>query len=202
MVETPPRTTPPPAISRTSEPTAFEEMCNLLEQIDADLPDGYRTEIIGGNIVVSPWSKGLYLRIMRSLVRQLRPHLPEGHEIDTSPCLFLFPGHERSYGPDIHVSDEALTNVDSIHLPGEALSLVGELTSPSTADFDRREKVEVYGRAEVPVYVLVDMDETTVTVYSSPSSKGYRTHTQIKFGEKVRIPVPFECELDTAGWDS
>lgn len=198
MVETPPRT-----IGRASEPAGgYEELCRVLEKIDAGLPDGYKTEIIRGRVVVSPWSKGAYLRIMRGFMRQLRPYVPDGHEIDSAPCLFTFPGFARSFGPDVHVSDEALTDIDSIHLPGEALSLVGEFTSRSTADFDRRDKVEVYGRAGVPVYVLVDMLETTVTVYSSPSDQGYRSHTQVKFGDKVQIPAPFDCELDTADWQA
>lgn len=200
MVETP----PPRTISRPSEPQGgFEELCQVLEKIDADLPAGYRTEIIGGKIIVSPWSKGSYLRVMRSFMRQLRSHVPDGHEISEAPCLFKFPVHEREYGPDIHVADEVMVDIDSIHLPGEALSLVGELTSPSTAHFDRQDKAEAYGKAEVPVYVLIDMAVGSVTVYHDPTpDRGYRAHTQVKFGDKVHIPAPFDCELDTAGWEA
>ncbi|MGX8906001.1 Uma2 family endonuclease [Streptomyces netropsis] len=126
----------------------------------------------------------------------------EGYE---EPCRLLEKidaGLPDGYRTEIIRGRVALTDIDSIHLPGEALSLVGEFTSRSTADFDRRDKVEVYGRAGVPVYVLVDMLETTVTVYSSPSDQGYRSHTQVKFGDKVQIPAPFDCELDTADWQA
>ncbi|MFC5720139.1 Uma2 family endonuclease [Streptomyces gamaensis] len=200
MVETP----PPQSIDRSPEPRGgFDELCRILEQIDAGLPDGYRTEIIGGKVVVSPWSRGKYLPIMRSFTKQVGPHVPEGHAIDTSPCLFAFPVREKAYGPDIHVSDEVLVDVDNFKLPGEALSLVAELTSPSTAHTDHTEKLEVYGKAGVPVYVLVDMLQAQVTVFSDPSPDlGYRTLTHIKFGDRVRIPAPFDCELDTAGWEA
>lgn len=196
MVETPPTQT----IDGTSDPARYEELRRTLDQLDSALPDGYRAEIIGGNIVMSPWSRGAYLRVMRSMIRQLAPHAPEGHEADSSPCLFSFPGHESDFGPDIHVSDADLTDIESIHLPGEALSLVGELTSTSTARFDRHDKVEVYGKAGVPVYVLVDMLKNTVVVYSEPSGHGYRTSTRIEFGGAVHIPAPFDCKLDTADW--
>ncbi|GAA0328133.1 Uma2 family endonuclease [Streptomyces blastmyceticus] len=187
-------------ISPTPDPGGFEGLCRVLEKIEMHLPDGYRSEIVRGRITVSPWSKGKYRPVLVNLVRQLEPHTPEGHLADRSPLLFRFPDHSRSYGPDVHVSDEELTNIDSIHLPGEALSLVGELTSSSTADFDRLDKVEVYGKAGVQVYVLVDVLNSTVTVYSSPSETGYRRHTQVKFGDKVRVPAPFDFELDTSEW--
>ncbi|GGX71145.1 Uma2 family endonuclease [Streptomyces hiroshimensis] len=197
MVETP----PPQTISPARDPYGFEGLCRVLEIVDQNLPDGFRSEIIRGRIVVSPWPKAKYRPILISLTRQLEPHVPEGHIADRSPLLFRFQGHSRSYGPDVHVSDEELSKVDSIHTPGETLSLVGELTSDSTADFDRRDKVEIYGKAGVPVYVLVDIINTTVTVYSDPSPEdGYRRHTQVKFGDKVDVPAPFSCELDTAGW--
>ncbi|EME99773.1 Uma2 family endonuclease [Streptomyces mobaraensis NBRC 13819 = DSM 40847] len=184
------------------EPKAdFEQLCRDLEQVNDTLPDGYRVEIIGGKIIMSPWSQGRYLRAMRSLERQLRPHAPEGHEVGTEPCLFRFPAQERGYGPDLHVADEALVDVESIFLPGEALSLVGEVTSSSTRAFDLTDKVDVYGRGGVPVYVLIDMAVKAVTVYHDPTpDRGYRAHTQVKFGDKVRIPAPFDCEVDTAAW--
>jgi Uma2 family endonuclease len=190
----------PQAISPPTDPPAFETLCGLLETMN--VPEGYRAEIFGGNIVVSPWSRGSYRPVMRSIVRQLSGHEPEGHVVDVAPFLFAFPGQSRAYGPDIHVSDAQATNIDAIHLPGQALSLVAELTSESTAERDRSDKVMGYGKAGVPVYALVDMLAGAVVVHSLPSEDGYRAHIEIKFGETVRIPAPFDCELDTAGWES
>ena len=42
-----------------------------------------------------------------------------------------------------------------------ALSLAAELTSSSTRDDDLTDKVVVYGRAGIPVYLLLDMQEET-----------------------------------------
>ncbi|MGP3972289.1 Uma2 family endonuclease [Streptomyces sp. 6N223] len=187
-----------PSIRPSAQPTSFDKLTELLEQLN--VPDGFRAEIIKGGVFVSPWSKGTYRPVVRSIIRQLTGHEPEGHVIDAAPHLFVFPGHSRSYGPDIHVSDEQATLVDDIHLPGHALSLAAELTSTATADIDRGDKVEVYGKAGVPVYLLVDMLDASLTVYSSPGEEGYRRRTQVSFGETVHVPEPFGCELDTSDW--
>ncbi|MFI9238593.1 Uma2 family endonuclease [Streptomyces sp. NPDC053079] len=180
----------------------FKELCRILEQVDAGLPDGYRTEIIGGKIVVTPWSKASYTLIVEELIQQLRPHTPKGHRAWCRPYLYRFDGQSRAYGPDLHIADTEAVHVDSIFLPGGALSLVGELACALTADVDRGEKTEAYGKAGVPVYVLVDMLKDTVTVHSDPSDHGYRTSTRIEFGGTVHIPAPFDCELDTTGWQA
>ncbi|MBH1933184.1 Uma2 family endonuclease [Streptomyces sp. AV19] len=198
MVETP----PPMLIVQGPNPD-FEELCRILEKIDADLPDGYRTEIIGGNVVVSPWSQCSYDYILDSVIEQLSPHVPEGYRARGYPRLFRFPSQSKAYGPDFYVIDWAALKTKGIYAPGDALSLVGEVTSRATAHADRQEKVEVYGKAGVPVYVLVDVLEGSVTVYSDPSpDRGYRAHTQVKISDKVHVPAPFGCELDTSGWEA
>ncbi|MEU6523716.1 Uma2 family endonuclease [Streptomyces sp. NPDC046924] len=183
-----------PMISGT-EPHDFEELLDTLDELD--VPDGYKAEIIRGNIVVSPWSKGYYLDVMELVCEQLRQHLPEEHRISYGPFLYVFPGVERAYGPDIHVAHRSISRITSNHLDGEALSFVAELTSSSTRDDDLTDKVEAYGRAGVPVYLLLDMQEEQATVFSMPSAKGYEARCSKPFGEKLPIPQPFDCLLDT-----
>lgn len=183
-----------PMISGT-EPHGFEELLDTLDELD--VPDGYKAEIIRGNIVVSPWSKGYYLDVMELVCEQLRQHLPEEHRISYGPFLYVFPGVERAYGPDIHVAHRSISRITSNHLDGEALSFVAELTSSSTRDDDLTDKVEAYGRAGVPVYLLLDMQEEQATVFSMPSAKGYEARCSKPFGEKLPIPQPFDCLLDT-----
>ncbi|MCA6091539.1 Uma2 family endonuclease [Streptomyces sp. SCA3-4] len=180
----------------------FEQLCRDLEEANEDLPLGYRAEIIGGNIVMSPWNKGAYNWILDSLEDQLTPHVPKGHRARTTPNLYIFPQQERGYGPDLHVSDRgAIQDLHTILLPGSILSLVAEQTSPSTRGNDLTDKVTVYGKGEVPVYVLIDLQKGLITVYHDPTpDEGYRAHVQVKFGDKVHIPAPFDFELDTVGW--
>lgn len=188
-----------PTISGT-EPRSFEELLDDLDELI--VPVGYKAEIIKGNIVVSPWSKGYYLDVMELVCDRLRPNLPEGHRISSGPFLYVFPGSERAYGPDIHAAHRNVSRSSSNRLDGEALSFVAELTSSSTRDDDLTDKVVTYGKAGIPVYLLLDMQEEQATVFWTPSAKGYESHCTRPFGEELPIPAPFDCTLDTTGFQA
>ncbi|MGW1623215.1 Uma2 family endonuclease [Streptomyces sp. NPDC002172] len=188
-----------PTISGT-EPRSFEALLDYLDELI--VPVGLQAEIIRGSIVLSPRSKGYYQDAMELVCDQLRPHLPEGYRISAAPFLYVFPGDERAYGPDIHVAPRRSFRTVSNRLDGEALSLAVELTSSSTRDDDLTEKVTVYGRAGVPVYLLLDMQEELATVFWNPSPKGYESRDTRPFGERLSIPAPFDCIIDTAGFEA
>jgi len=188
-----------PTVIDVDAPAAgsFEDMLRLVEEMDT--PVGYKAELIRGKIVVSPWSKLRYKRVMKALRLQLEPHAPEGHDVDVAPFLFRFRGSERGFGPDLHVADEAAFDDEGRHADGTALSLAAELTSDSTKDVDWLDKVDTYGRI-VPVYLLLDMKMQEINVFWDPSPKGYRSRTNVPFGRRVRVPAPFDFELDTSAF--
>lgn len=189
-----------PVISGTEPSGSFEELLTLLDELR--VPDGYRAEIIRGSIVVSPWSKAYYLDVLEAVCDQLRPYLPEGHRISANPFLYVFPGTERAYGPDIHAAHRRASRNTSNHLDGEALSFVAELTSTSTREDDLTDKVDVYAAAGVPVYLVLDMQKEQAIVYSSPSAGGYEVRFSKPFGAKIYIPDPFGYALDTSGFQA
>ncbi|MFD9320163.1 Uma2 family endonuclease [Streptomyces sp. NPDC060053] len=187
-----------PVISGTKPRSDFDELLDLLDELR--VPDGYKAEIIKGSIVVSPWSKGYYTRVMKLVCNQLEQYLPEGHIIERAPHPFVFPGLERAYGPDIHAAHEQTYETSSSHLDGEGLSFVAELTSHSTRVADLTDKVDVYAKAGVAVYLVLDMQKEQAIVYGSPSPRGYEVRFTKPFGEKLDIPDPFGCTLDTSGF--
>lgn len=178
-------------------PPTFETLLRTVAEMDT--PDGYKAELIRGKIIVSPFSKLRYSRRMRLLREQLQAHVPEGQFADTSPFLFRFEAAERGYGPDLYVADEAAFEQEGLHADGAALSLVGEFTSVSTRDADWNEKLDVYGRL-VPVYLVVDMQDSEITCFWDPSPHGYRSRTTVSFGKPLQIPSPFDFSLDTSGF--
>ncbi|MER6560947.1 Uma2 family endonuclease [Streptomyces sp. NPDC001027] len=186
-----------PRAMETSPSGSFEDMLGIVEGLDT--PAGYKAELIRGKIVVSPWSKLRYKRVMKALRLQLEPHAPEGHDVDVAPFLFTFAGSERGYGPYLHVADETAFEAEGRHADGAALSLAAELTSDSTKDVDWLDKMATYGQI-VPVYLLLDMRVGEINVMWDPSPKGYRSRTNVPFGRPVRIPAPFDFELDTSGF--
>lgn len=188
----------PTPIETPDGPPDFEALCRTL--LSMEVPDGYRAEIIRGSIVMSPWSRGFYLPVMRSLRAQLEAHCPTGDIVDTSPFLFTFPGLGGAFGPDVYVAGQDAFRTERRYIDGEALTLVAELTSPSTRSAGWDDKVRVYGEAGVPFYLLLDMEEESATVFWSPSSKGYTSRTTVPFGKPLRLPAPFDCELETGGF--
>ncbi|WP_411148531.1 Uma2 family endonuclease [Streptomyces sp. A30] len=174
---------------------SFEDLLRIVEELDT--PDGYKAELIRGKTVVSPCSKLRCLRPMRRLRAQVEAHAPDGHVTETSPFLFVFPPAERGFGPDLFVADESAFDAEGRHADGAALSLVAELTSDSTKDADWLDKLDTYGRI-VPVYLVLDMQVQEVSVFWDPSPKGYRSRTNVPFGRPVRVPAPFDFELDTS----
>lgn len=65
-----------PVMSGTKPRSEFEELLDVLDELN--VPDGYKAEIIKGSIVMSPWSKGYYTRVMKLVCSRLEPYLPEG----------------------------------------------------------------------------------------------------------------------------
>ncbi len=74
------------------------------------------------------------------------------------------------------------------------------MTSEFDAETDRVVKRKRYAEYGAPLYLLVDRVEKTVTVFSEPGGLGYtRTDGPHPFGTPVRLPEPFDLELDTTG---
>jgi Uma2 family endonuclease len=91
-----------------------------------------------------------------------------------------------------------LATVEGALLPDQTV-LVVEVASPSNADTDRTVKRRRYAQFGAPLYLLVDRQERTCTLFSQPGELGYtRVEGPYPFGVPVRLPEPFQLDLDTA----
>jgi len=76
---------------------------------------------------------------------------------------------------------------------------IGEVTSESNADTDRRVKRARYAEYRAPLYLLVDRQERSCTLHAVPGRLGYtRVGGPLPFGAPVTLPDPFDMELDTS----
>ncbi|WP_206502340.1 Uma2 family endonuclease [Streptomyces chrestomyceticus] len=89
---------------------------------------------------------------------------------------------------------ESAFDTDEYHLDGQNLSLAVELTCPVTRHHDYGDKLATYGKAGVPVYLLVDMEEQRTTVFWEPGEDGYTARESAAFGEELRVPALFARE--------
>ncbi|KJK56209.1 restriction endonuclease [Saccharothrix sp. ST-888] len=170
---------------------------------ELDVPEGWRAEIEGGQIVlVPPPNTGHNLiaaRVHRALVRCLPDDVEVFQTLGTQIARL-----EMLYIPDLVVVDTAVLAVDEDG-PVDAADvlLAVEITSRSTARHDRTKKLWGYAHAPVPLYLLIDrFDEPgpTVTLFSEPHNGAYRQSLRTPFGKPVSLPEPFGVELNTEGF--
>ncbi|MFE7563570.1 Uma2 family endonuclease [Kitasatospora sp. NPDC057500] len=156
-----------------------------------------RAEIVDG--VLTPrspsWAHESAAEVIR---RQLTPRLEELALVSGSGNLDL-PGSENRYVPDLAVvpADPAAKTEGAL-IPDQTL-LVMEVSSPSNAETDRPVKRRRYGQYGAPLYLLVDRQARTCTLFSEPGRLGYAVEDgPHPFGTAVRLPEPFGLDLDTS----
>lgn len=156
---------------------------------------GERVEIVEGVITpVSPsWAHESAVDLIRE---QIGPRLRELGLRAGSGNLDL-PGTENFYVPDLAVVPAGLAKTEGALVPDQTL-LVVEVTSPSNAETDRTAKRRRYSQYGAPVYLLVDRQERTCTLFSQPGQLGYTlVEGPHPFGAEVRLPEPLDVALDT-----
>ncbi|MFN2398556.1 MAG: Uma2 family endonuclease [Gemmatimonadaceae bacterium] len=128
--------------------------------------DGYRYELVDGELLVSPspraWHQELVFRLAVALWGYLQQQ-PVGHVV-ISPADISWTKHDLVQ-PDVFVVplNEART-LEWAQM--RHLLLVAEVLSPTTARADRFTKRRRYERAGVPLYWIVDGDEKRVEVWT------------------------------------
>jgi Uma2 family endonuclease len=107
------------------------------------------------------------------------------------------PGSSNWYVPDIAVVERSVAKGGGALLPDRTLLIV-EVTSESNAETDRTVKRRRYAEYGAPLYLLVDRQERTCTLFSEPGELGYtRVEGPYPFGTPVHLPPPFGLTLDS-----
>lgn len=176
------------------------ELARVAEHLQ--VPDGYRVEVIGREIVVSPPTPSVeHSGIASALHIALAALLPTDQVVLDTVTLEIEPTGER-YIPDRLVlprdvaRDNSLTGSDWLR-PAARSTLVVEITSPSNAVNDRVLKLRGYAVGQVPLYLLVEPAEQSVTLFSDPVDGLYQVHVKVRFGAILPLPEPFTGDLDT-----
>ncbi|MFD0269895.1 Uma2 family endonuclease [Streptomyces sp. NPDC127106] len=164
---------------------------------------GYRVEIIGGVIVVTPPADVAHSRAIKKLDRPfLAAGLDEGgSEVHQGIGLWLPAGPSDYAIPDLCVVDADIDEylVENNCYEPSVFRLVLEVTS-SNYQNDLRGKVTAYGNAKIPVYVIVDRKHHRLHVLTDPVADGYATHRIHAPGELVTLPesIGAKVTLDVA----
>ncbi|MFJ4184356.1 Uma2 family endonuclease [Kitasatospora sp. NPDC089509] len=152
-----------------------------------------RYELVEGVItpVRSSWARERVIDVLRE---QVGPRMRELGLRAGSGSLDL-PGSANFYLPGMALVPDELAKTEEVLLPSQT-ALVVEVTELSEVYTECRRRYAQYG---APLHLLVDRLERSCTLSSGPSGLGYtRTVGPHPFGVPVRLPEPFELDLDTS----
>jgi Uma2 family endonuclease len=168
------------------------------EELARHAPESARLEFLHGKIGVKPMPDGNHAQIVAWLNKRCMQHRPE---------LYLFPEQGlkvEAYRKGRARPDGALALDEHFVGKGEwsdpdGVLMAVEVTSHDR-DADQRDRVEKpdgYAAAGIPVYLLVDRDLDSVTVYADPEGGVYRSVTTRAFGSVIELPAPVGITLET-----
>ncbi|MFG3657070.1 Uma2 family endonuclease [Streptomyces sp. NPDC047706] len=182
------------------EPLTQEEV--LLEGFLAlDTPEGFRAELIEGEIVVTPPPDGDHEDCIGLIVEQVLLHSKVGMQFAGTKGLVLSgDGASRDrVMPDATFAPRELRLFRGADpwMPSEGVAMVLEVTS-TKPKADREAKRRSYALGGVPLYLLVDRDDSAITLFSTPQRGDYREHLTRPLGKPLTLPAPFAFDLETA----
>lgn len=170
---------------------------SVLRAVYAEInpPEGYRVEIVEGQITVSPTPAprhAFIVGLIRSAVEAVLPS--EYGAYENVSCQ---EPEIDCYIPDLGVWPRELMRSEKWALPGEQCRLALEVTSPGQAKRDYA-KAAGYARSGIPVYLLVDRGRQVCVVHSEPHGGEYREKHEVPFGKPVTLPLDPPITLETA----
>lgn len=196
MEVTAPEREPEVAMDKRSVVANVEE---AFDAIDASLPEGWRVELIEGEIHVVPPANGEHEEIVTEIAEQVTAGRHE-KALRTYQGIGLHipdASHTGKVIPDLTIAPKgSFADRGDYHDPTQVL-LVGEVTSRSTGDADRKGKLRGYARARIPHYLLIDREADTATLFSEPEGEAYTRQVVIKLSGKLELPEPLGFVLDT-----
>jgi Uma2 family endonuclease len=151
-----------------------------------DLYDDNRVELIDGEVIRKDEMRPAHVLAVELVKRSVGPMLPARRFIRKDGPVRI-PNFNEPL-PDITVAHgEARTYAD--HHPGpEDISLVIEVSDTTLAK-DRGPKWEAYGRADIPVYWIVNLVDRQVEVSTLPAPHGYRARQNYRPGETLDVVI-------------
>ncbi|MGW5367216.1 Uma2 family endonuclease [Streptomyces sp. NPDC004009] len=149
------------------------------------VPEGFRVEIVGGNVFMTP-QRNTHWQIIRRILRALEQRFGEDVMV-FSDVRIDFPGHENGFCPDIAMLKESAEPDAGGHWRHQDVQFVAEVVSRGTAVNDYGPKRIAYADAEVPVYVIADPYQGRCHVHTDPKEGDYARVTRVDFGTDVDL---------------
>ncbi|ADI10747.1 hypothetical protein SBI_07627 [Streptomyces bingchenggensis BCW-1] len=183
------------------EPSMHEEV--VLEGFLAlDTPEGLRAELIEAEIIVTALPDGGHEAHISVIIEQVIRKSAVDMDFSGNKGLKIprggrcVPDHVIPDGTFVPAEQRLFRGAGS-WMPCEGVSMVFEVTS-TKPDRDREAKRHCYARGSIPLYLLVDREKSSLTLFSDPGKADYREAHTLPFGKSIDLPAPFSFTLETA----
>ncbi|MET9761391.1 Uma2 family endonuclease [Streptomyces sp. NPDC006372] len=148
------------------------------------VPEGYKVEIVGGNIFTAP-QRDTHWDIIADLIEQLRAKHPRNRV--KSDVRVDYPGHLNGFASDVTVMAEGAAKNAKGLWRYEDVEFVAEVISRKTAANDYGPKKDAYAEAGVPVYLIVDPYTGRWHLHTKPKDGEYRGELSLDFGDEIDL---------------
>jgi Uma2 family endonuclease len=149
------------------------------------VPEGFRVEIVGGNVHMTP-QRDTHWEIIRRIVRAVEDRF--GMDVKVfSDVRIDFPGHENGFCPDVAKLSASAAKDDEGRWRHEDVEFIAEVISQGTAANDYGPKKTAYATAEVPVYLIADPYQGRCYVHTHPKDGDYAMRTKVDFGTDIDL---------------
>ncbi|MFC5724089.1 Uma2 family endonuclease [Streptomyces gamaensis] len=167
----------------------------LLTEAQRIAPKGVKVEYTDGVIIMQTAPAGIHQRNLFHVRRQFDAHRPDGC-MPTENTDLKSPDAAKLRNPDLTYLPEEVMESEGNTAPADLALIAVEIVSPSNPENDWVGKLRDYAVMRIPLYLVVDARDSTVTLFSEPNHDRYHTRTDRKFGESIHIPEPFGFGLD------
>ncbi|MEU5596592.1 Uma2 family endonuclease [Streptomyces sp. NPDC020298] len=173
-------------------------LSDAADRLWEELP-GHRVEILNGSIVVTPPPDGSHQETPTCLVEEFLAIKAReaGLRYLGGIGLWLPTGPDDYAVPDFSVVDADYKDalVEKNCYAPHVFRLVLEVTSSNWTN-DTATKVDIYARANIPVYLIADRKHDEVLLYTNPADGTYPAPLRYKRGQTVPVPDSVGVALD------
>jgi Uma2 family endonuclease len=185
----------------THEPITQEADVLLEGFLALDTPEGFRAELIEGEIVVTPPPDGDHENYINKIVKQIIRRSQTDMDFSGNKGLTLqsVPNAVRNHViPDCTLAPAELNLFEGAGswMPCDGVTMVLEVTS-TRPHGDRETKRRCYAQGGIPLYLLVDRDNWSLTLFTDPARGDYREQHTVPIAKPLPLPEPFGFDLET-----
>ncbi|MGY0461153.1 Uma2 family endonuclease [Kitasatospora sp. cg17-2] len=160
-------------------------------------PSGWKIEVSGDEIIMMAGPSVIHQRNLLLVREQFDAHRPRDLMPSENTDLSS-PNTGKLRNPDLTYIPLATVELGGNQVPAELAVIAVEIVSPSNPENDLVGKVRDYPQMGIPLYLVIDPREGTLTLHSEPGNGAYHRRWTGKFGDAVPVPAPFDFELATA----